>query len=225
MRLPRILRALCALILTTTAIHAQTPAPREPRTIGIGANLNPTGLFIIESDANTFLPVGLTNILVAITPTPQFRIEPEIGHYSTSRTETEEVEPGGAPPMTVTSESTTGVTRLGTGIFYRAEPAESFSIYVGPRVGVLLASTFESMRFSSSESTRESSETDLYVGLASGGEYMLGSHFSLGVEVQFNYVSFGTPTVTLSPAQSPDDDEVSRSALSTNALVAARFYF
>lgn len=227
MRRPRLLSALCAIIVMTTALHAQDPTPRQPRPLGIGANLNPTGLFVIDNDATTFLPVGLTNLLLTITPTAQFRIEPEVGIYTTSMTATEEVDPGGAPPMTATSEYTSTVTRVGTGIFYRIEPTESFAIYVGPRVGLVFSSTSESMDFGgSTPSTRESSETDIVAGLASGGEYMLGSHFSLGAEVQFNYVSFGTPEVTQSPAQSPsNDDEMSRTAMSTNALVMARFYF
>lgn len=227
MRRPRLLRALCAIIITTTAAHAQDPTPREPRPIGIGVNLNPTGLFVIDSDATTFLPVGLTNLLVTITPTRQFRIEPEVGIYTTSMTATEEVDPGGAPPMTATSEYTATVTRVGTGIFYRIEPAESFAIYVGPRVGLVFSSTSQSVDLGSgTPSTLESSETDIVVGLASGGEYMLGSHFSLGAEVQFNYVSFGTPEVTQTPAQSGSiDDEVSRTTMSTNAVVVARFYF
>ena len=66
--------------------------------------------------------------------------------------------------------------RLGTGILYQMDAIEEGRLYVGPRIGIIRASN------------DFGSETNLTLAGVVGGEYFLGSHFSLGGEAGFRWI-------------------------------------
>jgi len=177
--------------------------------VGIGVSVNPTALFSSSSSLTMFLPVGLTNIYVPIMTSANFRLEPEAGILSFSS------ETSGPSPYKTSSTS----LRLGIGLFYVKHLDSSFAFYVGPRLGILASST--TVRYSVDPETK-TSETDFFIGACIGGEYSFSRHFSLGGEVQLNYISYGSPDHT--PA-SISESTRSQSAFTNNALMFCRWYF
>jgi hypothetical protein len=202
-------RVLCCiqLLFCLSLVVAQETKPK----IGIGVSLNPTALLSTSSSSIMFLPVGFTNIHVPFDVGKNFRVEPEAGIFTYSY----ETTAGGS-----TSSSSTSIIRIGSGFFYQMPVDETFNTYVGPRVGLLFST--ETSKSSSSSTEYKTSETDFSVGLALGGEYLISPHFSLGGEVQLNYVSFGEPSVTPS---SSTNATVTRSLFTNNALVFFRWYY
>jgi hypothetical protein len=198
---------LCSLqtLLCLSMVFAQETRPR----IGLGVSLNPTALLALSSTLVSFVPVGLSNIFVPIELSKEFRIEPEFGILTTS-----DEHPGGTAQV----KSSSSLIRLGIGVLRVFPVDDSYNLYVGPRLGLLLTSSTSQ---SGSFPETGQSETDFYVGLVTGGEHMFSSHFSMGGEVQLNYVSFGTPTYTPS---SPTGTQ-SRSMFTNNALMFFRWYF
>jgi hypothetical protein len=197
-----ILTAVCCLSLAVS---------QESHTIiGVGVSLNPTALFSTSTSSTLFLPVGFTNIYIPIMVSANFRIEPEAGIYSLSSENTS---------GSFTSKSTSTMLRLGVGLLYVFSSESSFSSYVGPRLGILSNSSTSS---STGSSELKTSETDFFIGLCVGGEHSFSAHFSIGGEVQMNYISFGEPDRT--PAQ-PTTSTRTQSAFTNNALMFFRWYF
>lgn len=175
--------------------------------VGIGVSVNPTALFSSNTSPTMFLPVGLTNIYVPIMTSMNFRLEPEVGILTLSS------ETSGSSP----SKTSSTALRFGLGLFYVKPLDSSFSFYVGPRLGILVSSTTVKYTFDPETKT---SETDFYVGACVGGEYSFSRHFSLGGEVQLNYVSYGSPDRTPGSSSSR-----SQSVFTSNALLFCRWYF
>jgi hypothetical protein len=219
-----IIVAMCLLSACSFA-HAQEQDQEQARTqrmFGVGISLNPTSLIATDEGTQLFLPVGTTNIRLALTPSPNFRIEPEFGIYSSER---EASLSGITGPSTSQTESFSS-TRLGISLFYRAPVAESFAILVGPRAGFVWLSSEEKVTGTDPES-ESTSESDFYAGAALGGEYMLSNNFGIGAEAQLNYVSLGEPeTKSTSGGTDPGPRiSLSRSLITSNALVFIHFYF
>ena len=122
-------------------------------------------------------------------------------------------------PNHTTNTNTSTLFRLGIGLFRILPYDETFHAYIGSRIGILLSSSTSSYTGSSESST---SETDFFIGIAAGGEYLFSSHFSIGGEVQLNYVSFGEPSITPAPLTSSSQ---SQSIITNNALMFFRWYF
>ena len=185
----------------------------EKGRLGLGVSLNPTALFSGSTTSTVFLPVGLTDIYLTLDNGKGFRLEPEFGIYSTSS------ESSTGAPYASSSSSSASLIRIGTGVFGMFLRDSSFNAYAGPRVGVLLTSQ-TSQSGTSPETT--TSESDIYVGFSLGGEYYLSPHFSLGGEVQLNYIKFGEPkrdpaSTTLSTS--------TRSMYTNNAVMFFRWYY
>ncbi len=179
-------------------------------TFGIGTSLNPTAIFASGDGNILLLPVGLGNIYFPLIIGSSFKLEPEFGLLRLSEKTTD---------GTTSSESSATLTRLGIGAFWVAPIRESFRAYVGPRVGIVRSS--ESSRFGT-QPERKVTQTDLVLELATGGEYLFSSHFSLGGEVRLGYINMGKRKVTPPP---PFPFEQSGSILTTNALILLRWYF
>lgn len=186
--------------------------------IGIGISLNPIALFSSGSTSMTFLPVGLTNLYLPVDMSKSLRLEPEVGIYSTSA---ENSYSGTAYSPAYSTKSSGSITRFGFGIFYLMPADTSFHTYVGPRIGLLLTSSELSTTLPHG-TTITSDETDVFVGLAIGGEYMFSSHFSLGGEAQLNYIGLGEPSVSPASATNPTEN---RHMITNNGLVFIRWYF
>jgi hypothetical protein len=138
------------------------------------------------------LGVGLNNLAsfdypsfyLPINISAKFRLEPEIWFYRYSET------------GNIFEETQTNLS-LGLGVFFVVQK-EKLDIYYGTRNGIIFSKT------------RTWSQTDFYIGPATGAEYYLHERFSLGGEIQLRYVFLG------------DDGGA---ALRINALFLIRWYF
>lgn len=188
--------------------------PAEEKTqIGIGIGLEPAKLFLTSSASisSVIIPVS---IFLPIRFGSDFRLEPEIGMFNFSS----ETSSGSS-----TSSSDGSLTRIGIGALFTLISGENYNLYVGPRVGLYLSST----KSGGGSSSTETSETDLSIGLTIGSEYFMTPHLSFGGEAQVNYVSFGDPETTYTPAPPfpvvPSDR--TRSFIWSNAIFLFRWYF
>jgi hypothetical protein len=168
------------------------------------------------------------NLYLTINATPSFRIEPVFGIYS-FRNERTTTTPG-YTQQTRTSKDEVTLTHFGLGGFYLIPTSNSFQMYVGPRIGLNFVTILSTGYYYSGSSYQqwevESKETDFSVGVSFGAEYYPISEFSIGAEVASNYVSFGNPDVTRTPASSSSSTtERKQHLIATNALFFVRWYF
>ncbi len=193
-------------------IAATADAQERGVTFGIGTSLNPTAIFAGDGDLALF-NVGLGNVYFPLIIGSSFKLEPEFGLLRLAEKTTD---------GTTSSESSATLTRLGIGVFWVTPIRESFRAYVGPRVGIVRNS--ESSRFDT-EPERKVTQTNLVLELATGGEYLFSSHFSLGGEVRLGYINVGESKVTPAPTPMPPPVDRSESILTTNALILLRWYY
>jgi hypothetical protein len=133
-----------------------------------------------------------------------FRFEPSLGYFTMS---SENSEPG------LTTSSSSSNIRLGGVLAFNNDPIESVDFYYGVDFGFILSSY--SYTSSISTASTDKSKTDFFIGPAVGGEYMFNRHFSLGGEINLNYISIG---------QYDSDSEPSSWAISTRGLIFLRWY-
>ncbi len=195
--------SLAGVAMLTIAATADAQEPGV--TFGIGTSLNPTAIL----GGDVLLRVGLGNIYFPLIIGSSFKLEPEFGLLRSSEKTTD---------GTSSSESSATLTRLGIGAFWVTPIHESFRAYIGPRVAILRNSV--TSRFGSTPE-RKVTQTNFVLELATGGEHLFSSHFSLGGEVRLGYIKMGEPKLT--PA-SPSTFEQSGSILTTNALILLRWY-
>jgi len=181
--------------------------------IGVGIGLNPIA---IGHGDRMFLPVGLGNFYIPIQISNNIRIEPELGIMSFNDEISSEDQ---------SNTNSTSILRYGVGGFYTINPAKSFKNYFGVRLGLMSATDEdESDPESEYDPNTEESQSAFYFGFSVGGEYFFSDYFSLGAELQINYISFGEPEYK--PASEHSDyKDYSRTYLSNNGVIFARFYF
>jgi hypothetical protein len=173
-----IVSTLLFLVMTIFS-SAQTEASNVQ--FGFGVSLTrevPTFASTEEMDIMT-LPIDLANFSLVIKG-KNFRIEPSLGYFTGSSDYSN---------GQYHSESSISNFRIGAVIAYNNSAIESMNFYYGIDIGVILSSLSASSS-TSNESTDES-KTDFFVGPAIGGEYMFNRHFSLGGEINLNYISVG----------------------------------
>ena len=203
--------ALVPVLLFAGTAHAQGDGVK----VGIGVNLIQATISPDLSGGGNFGAVALGDILVPIHFGQRFKLEPWLGVFRFK----EKSEDTG-----FTSDEKVTQWRFGTGLYFRFPTSESFVPYFGPRVGLMLTSFSDENTFTGGSSKFELSETDFLIGLALGGEYFFSGHFSLGGEVQLNYISLGEPTVKDDGIEITDGS-LSRNLFSNGASILARFYF
>jgi hypothetical protein len=204
--------------------------------IGLGISIDPTGkseLIYIYRGLNYIQTVPIVNLsaivfYVPINVTNSFRIEPSIGVFSTSSTNS-------------TSSSTTtdasSVIILGLRGTYRTVLSNSLDLYFGPRLEFCFLSSKNDYSYVSSYpspgtisgSKTTTTETDVTVGAVVGVEYFPIRKFSVGGEINFNYVTFGNPDysqVDYPPPASPtvNTNKLDQYTLYTGALFFLRWY-
>lgn len=212
----RLISTLALLAGTAGTLAARQPpaaAPPQPQqqerpdpSWGIGVSLSPAAVLNLQS--GSLVPIGLGDLYLPINASPTLRLEPEFGVLSTSSSTSGS---GGGSSSSATS------LRVAVGIFSLLKRHGSAQLYVGPRIGIQRTSSSSTFP---GNPTSTSSETDLMLAMALGGEYYFSPHFSLGGEAQLEYVKYGTPSY--SPSQGTPD--VSRHLISTNELVFVRLY-
>lgn len=213
----RFLFAAAGMVCLAGAANAQAPTPTQDgqTRFGVGISLAPSALVLAGSNQqSSYLPIGLGDLFFPILIGRSFKLEAEAGILKASS----ETSSNGS---TSTAKGTS--LRLGVGAFkVMPLPGGATQMYIGPRV--LLVSTSVSASYSSGgfSSDQSTDQTDWVIGLALGGEHFFTPHFSLGGELQVNYVTFGTPSHTPSSGSEPS---VSQSLISTNGLPLLRAYF
>ena len=199
---------LCCIMLLLSVISIK--AQDDPVRIGFGVGFGRefTSIYVyggIEELSVITLPVEFADLSVTIR-SKNFLFEPTFGYYSTSRSYTSSDENS--------QESKTSNLRLGTVLAY-VNTNESLNYYYGIDLGVILTSESNESNYLGSTQTSDKSKTDFFIGPAIGGEYMFSNNFSLGGEIQVNYISFGNFN---------DDSDVSTSAISSRGKIILRWY-
>jgi len=200
----KILYSILNLILISNIIIAQ----ETELSFGLGVSLNPTAVFG-NSSSIMLLPVGFSNFYIPITLNNSKRIEPEFGIYSYSSESTSEG---------YSIENSSTITRLGLGLLFLKPYSDNFNASFGLRIGLLSHST--TSKYNGETSSRD--QSDLYIGIVVGGEHMLSEHFSIGGEIQLNYIEIGEEKRTPSASNGNDRSE---SMITNNALLFFRWYY
>jgi hypothetical protein len=191
----------CGLLLLFV-INAK--AQDGPVRIGFGVGFGQGFSFFGGEELSVItLPIDFADFSVVIR-SKNFRFEPTLGYFSSSSSSTS---------SGYTYESSSSNLRLGTVLAY-ATVIASMNLYYGIDVGVILSSESRDSTFPESTST-DRSKTDFYIGPAIGGEYMFSEYFSLGGEIQINYISIGN---------FDDDSNASSSAVSSRGKITLRWY-
>ena len=204
----RLWLSLVAVLACSATANAQTDVK-----VGIGISINPLAqTSSLGEDLTTTVPGGLFAFYVPINIGEKFKIEPELGYV---RAKTKVSTTGSSTEQTLTQ------WRLAAGLFYMFPQKASLTPYIGPRVGIVKSS--ETQKFDTSRVifVDKVSQTDFFLGLALGGEYYFSSHFTLGGEFQFNYVSIGEHSEEDVPPSTITDGDL----FSTNGLLFIRWYF
>jgi len=148
-------------------------------------------------------PINMANFSMIIKGS-FFRFEPSFGYYTSTR----EYSDAGYG-----SDRSSSNLRLGAVVAFNNDSIESMNFYYGVDFGFIISSY--SFTPHSSDQSTDDSKTDFFIGPAIGGEYMFNKHFSLGGEINLNYISFG---------QYDSEGESSSWAISTRCLIYLRWY-
>ena len=190
------------LFVLVSSLEAQTDDEESSSVFGIGISLEQSYSFIYDQGVN-YLPIGLGNIYLPINISENFRIEPDIGIFSYSYSSDD-------------YEKRTDQFRLGLGFHY-SKNYGSIKILFGARFGSIFNSIKREYEDSNNENEKdEISATVLFGGPTIGAEYYFAKRFSLGAEAQLNYISLG---------EYQDENNETRTIISTRALILLRFYF
>ena len=185
---------LCFLM--SVQVQAQTKSKR----IGLGVSL---GKEMFADEGLSLTMLDFPSLYVPIV-SPTFRFEPEIGFIQFSNSDDY-------------SEYTYNLLLLGVGIFKQTQKGQT-NLYYGLRAGMSWSSyhyEYEDDWYYGDDEDTES-KTDFYFGPAVGGEYCFTEHLSLGGEIQFNVILFGSYD---------EDDDESVTLLKTKPLIFVRWYF
>jgi hypothetical protein len=206
----RILKMSLLAMVSASVLGAQEP---RKTMFGLGVTFNP-GALLEPGGSDVFLTQsGFNNILVPIRMTT-VTFEPEFG-FNRAVVE-REVQTG---PTTFTKlKSTVAVKRIGVGLLKQFARRENLEPYLAPRIGFIFASSEEP---SGTTTTIKVSSTNFYLTGASGAQYFLSDHFSLGGEAQLTYTKLGKPKVTGSSFSSSGE---SGSTITTLGVIAIRWY-
>jgi len=149
------------------------------------------------------LPVDMANFSIIIKGS-FFRFEPSVGYFTMSS----DYSGGG-----YTFERSSSNIRLGAVVAFNNDPIESVDFYYGVDFGFIFSRS--SYNSSISNESTDKSKTDFFIGPAVGGEYMFNKHFSLGGEINLNYISIG---------DYDSEGESSGWAVSTRGQIFIRWY-
>ena len=155
------------------------------------------------NDANEYVlsPIGLHGIsqIYLLVDYGSVRFEPE---FALIRSASEQGD----------WEASITAIRFGAGLLFVSKLGESTRSYFGIRGAVVRTAT--TSKYSSGEHEKES-KIDIYVGPNIGGEYLLGEHFTIGVEAGFDYGRIGNFN---------NDSDRKTSLMSTRTQIIVRFY-
>lgn len=233
------MRYISIVILTFLTVIICNPLFGQEDTLpvaGLGISIDPTKVaeqvYITPYAANyqTFAISGPSAIAfyMPINVTNKFRLEPSIGLFSMSSSTTTTPISQLSGSIETTSYDASVFTFGIRGLFI-SPLSNSLSLYFGPRLEFgFVSSTYEDIYALQDNKTTET-ETDVTIGGIIGVEYFPIRKFSLGGEINLNYMIYGNPTVTydFNPPAQPSNytSERDQYSLYTGALFFVRWYF
>ena len=206
-----------AAFIAVVALAALSAKAQEQVTFGVGVSFNPTSA---PGDNNSrFHSDGVADFYVLMHVGEYFRAELQFGFFSPTTQQTDSDSSG-----TFTERISGSVLRSTLGAFYAWHPDSTFTLYAGPRVGVLSSVEYRAYSRPSSGLVGGKTHWGAFVAAACfGGEYALSRHFTLGTELQLNSTAYGVPFDVPSTGTYPRDHQ--EQVYSTGAVVFARFFF
>jgi Outer membrane protein beta-barrel domain len=202
------MRKILFLMFTLFAVnvYAQQDSIVYETQFGVGVTFGKEYSLTNNSQV-IYYPISITNIYFTIDISPVLRIEPEFGIFRTHSEYDQQSD--------ITFETTSYNIRYGVGIFYK-QNYEDTKILIGGRIGTIHNRSSSEFSSNFGDDKDESTSDDFYLGFATGGEYMLSDHISIGGEAQLNYIILGSEN---------NNDDYYQSILATRTLVILRFYY
>jgi hypothetical protein len=196
---------------------AQNARAQEKITFGFGVSLNPSefpgdqqSLFHTDGVADFYMPVQIGDLI---------RAELQVGYFTESSNQTDSNSQGA-----FNQHISQSFVRGGFGVFYTWHPDSVFTMYFGPRTGVLASTYYVSYsRTSKGYADGESNWAAFYIMACLGGEYAISHHFSLGGELQVQSIGYGVPVVSPTPTTYPQN--YYSQVYATSAIILVRYYF
>ncbi len=166
---------VCCLLQLSISSPARAEEPGlEPAKfrIGLGTSLGSETLATGDLDW-MLLPISFSNFYIPMTISDLVTVEPEFGYFRYGTSDSD-------------SESSNDLIRFGMGLFYTPIFGRT-ALHFGIRFGIISYSS----EYSEDGFSNEESKTDFFIGPALGAEYFFSDQFSLGAEVQLNYIDIG----------------------------------
>lgn len=204
-------------LLLLLAAWAPAAIAQENVTVGIGVSFNPAAA--AGDNSSHFEAPGMADYYLTAQIGDILRTEVQFGILIRSGNQTY------GDSLGEFNGSTSGVVmRFGFGAFYTWRPDSSFTVYAGPRTGVLASSSYVTYsRLSLGYANQKTIWGAFFISGCFGAEYALTRHLSLGGEFQLTSTGFGVPNMTPPATGYPRDFK--ENVLSTDALVFIRFFF
>jgi hypothetical protein len=197
-------RVLSGLSVVALVALAATADAQQPGSFGIGVALTRDVFLGGGEDSPPLTSITFPMNLGA------FRLEPEfaLSHAGFKQSD---------PFFGDIDLSTTSIL-IGTGAYMMNGPNDDFIFYGGPRVGIIRNSQSDA----ATDPEQKLSSTDMFLGLALGGEHLFSKHLSLGAEARLTYYRAGKLKVEPDPGA---EDNSKASATLTSGVAMVRVYF
>lgn len=208
-------------LLGTALLAPQSAHGQRSGTVGLGIGVDAvpssvTSVFGLDADGRTGM------ILVPIRVSTRIRLQPALGYWRFSQDVNDAV-----------SRFEQNLTQWSAvlALHYLFPLAHKAQTYIGSSIAFNRLSETERTEFSSSPPTkRTANRTDTVLSAIAGGEYFFAPRFSMGGEVQLQYLIAGdvessvvpTPTPPPVPVPTPEFDA---SVVQTNGQFVIRWYF
>ncbi|MFC2094796.1 outer membrane beta-barrel protein [Bacteroidota bacterium] len=208
------------LLLFVVSANAQDDRTRLGFGVGVGISTVPMGDGDDMDLSSLSAPVSFHNFTFIIRG-KSFRIEPNFGFFSYSQ----ETDAEDENEDTYKEEISSSNFRVGAVLAY-ATAIGSTNLYYGLNIGIISSSASIDQKWTGTytpdNTSEKGSKTDFAIGGAIGGEYMFSDNFSLGGEIQINYITVGQFDWELPEHITKND--ITTSIISTNAIVMLRWY-
>ncbi len=193
----------------------------RPGTVGLGIGLDAvpntvTSVFGFDADGRTGM------ILVPVQVATRIRLQPALGYWRFSQNVHDAV-----------SRFEQNLTQWSAGLalHYLFPLAQKTQTYVGSGIAFNRLSETERTEISPSPpSKRTAKRTDIVLSAIAGGEYFFAPRFSMGGEVQLQYLMAGDVKTSVEPTPTPPPvpiptPEFDASVVQTNGQLVIRWYF
>lgn len=204
-KLPLFAFALIIVFSVNNSVSAQSKTDSSfSARFGIGIGISNGNFSYLEGYWSNNMPFDL---VFPIDVSRGFRLEPTFG-FSIFSSDRE-----------IGESRKQSLVKYGLGLIYLNKLNSNLQMNIGLRPSILF---FKRDVESSSSSDYTISQTVIGVSSTFGGEYYFAPQFSLGVEAQVNYASFGDATVEPSAGSNSNDTQTS---ITTSAHFFVRIYF